>query len=493
VTPKWQAHPVIYEINAWRWLHELGTRSPRAVTLGTVPGEEWDQLASLGVDAVWLMGVWERSPLGIQVANRDAKLRSEFARALPDLVEDDIVGSPYCIRRYRVDARLGGPQGLAQARAALARRGVRLILDFVPNHVALDHHWTHDHPEFFIQGTAEDLRRDPESFYDVGGKVVARGRDPFFPAWTDVAQLNAFHPGLRRAAVETVGAIAEQSDGMRCDMAMLMMNDVFARTWGERAGPRPQTEYWHDVIGEVRSQHPDVLFIAEAYWDLEWQLQQQGFDYCYDKRLYDRLVHENAGAVRGHLHADLDYQNRLVRFLENHDEPRAAATLEPQARARAAAVVMMTLPGAKLLHEGQFQGYRERMPVFLRRHPPQAEDRDLRAFYQRLLQAQKTHGGLQGEWSLCEATGWSDNQSAHNLLAWSWRSGLARSLVAANYSDAAAQGRVRLPADDSASGPWRLTDLLSGERYERDGAELQQQGLYVDLKPWAFHYLLLER
>jgi hypothetical protein len=490
---KWQAHPVIYEINAWRWLHELSAGSRRSITLGSVPDEEWDQLASLGIDAVWLMGVWERSPLGIQVANRDPKLRGEFARALPDLVEDDIVGSPYCIRRYRVDARLGGAQGLAQARAALARRGLRLILDFVPNHVALDHHWTHEDPEFFIHGSAEDLRRDPESFYDVGGKVVARGRDPYFPAWPDVAQLNAFHPGLRRAAVETVGAIADQCDGMRCDMAMLMMSEVFARTWGERAGARPQTEYWRDVIGEVRSQHPDVLFIAEAYWDLEWELQQQGFDYCYDKRLYDRLVHENAGAVRGHLQGDIAYQNRLVRFLENHDEPRAAATLVPEGRARAAAVVMMTLPGAKLLHEGQLEGYRARMPVFLRRHPPEAEDRALRGFYQRLLQAQKTHGGLNGEWALCEATGWPDNQSAHNLLAWSWRNGLARSLVAANYSDTPSQGRLRLTWDDSAPGPWRLTDLLSGERYERDGAEVQRQGLFVDLKPWAFHYLWLER
>ncbi|MDQ5849485.1 MAG: alpha-amylase, partial [Pseudomonadota bacterium] len=86
---KWQAHPVIYEINTWRWLHELGAGSSRAITLGSVPGEEWDKLAGLGIDAVWLMGVWERSPLGIRVANRDAKLRSEFARALPDLVEDD--------------------------------------------------------------------------------------------------------------------------------------------------------------------------------------------------------------------------------------------------------------------------------------------------------------------------------------------------------------------------------------------------------------------
>ncbi len=127
-------------------------------------------------------------------------------------------------------------------------------------------------------------------------------------------------------------------------MAMLLLNDVFAGTWGERAGSVPEQEYWTDVIGSVRAVHPDFVFAAEAYWDLEWNLQQLGFDYCYDKRLYDRLIHAGPDGIRGHLHADLDYQRRLVRFLENHDEPRAATEFAP-AKERAASVVIATLPG----------------------------------------------------------------------------------------------------------------------------------------------------
>ncbi len=489
----WPQHPVIYEINTWVWLQELNAAYGRNLTLGSVPVEVWDELASLGIDAVWLMGVWERSPLGIRIANADPRLHDEFARVLPDLRDEDVVGSPYCIRDYRVDPRLGGPNGLAQARAALAARGLRLVLDFVPNHVALDHPWLREHPEFFIRGTREDLARDPASFYEVDGQVIARGRDPYFPAWPDVAQLNAFDPGLRRAATETVSAIAAQCDAMRCDMAMLMMNDVFTRTWGERAGPRSSTEYWQEVIGAARARQPDVRFIAEAYWDLEWALQQLGFDYCYDKRLYDRLVENDADAVRGHLHAGIDYQQRLVRFIENHDEPRAATALAPEPHERAAAVVATTLPGAALLHEGQLEGYRVRLPVFLRRHPPEAEDADLRSFYRRLLQAQKAHGGLQGEWALCDATGWPDNPSANNLLAWSWRNGHDRSLVVVNYAATPSQGRVRVSWNDVATGSWQLTDLLNGARYERDGGEMQAQGLFVDLKPWDFHYLAFEK
>ena len=126
----------------------------------------------------------------------------------------------------------------------------------------------------------------------------------------------------------------------------------------------PKTEYWGEVISATKKAHPDFLFIAEAYWDLEWELQQAGFDFCYDKKLYDRLVHDNAESVRLHLCADLAYQEKLLRFIENHDEPRAAATFSP-AKERAAAVTMATLPGARLFHEGQFEGRKVRLPVFL--------------------------------------------------------------------------------------------------------------------------------
>jgi len=142
------------------------------------------------------------------------------------------------------------------------------------------------------------------------------------------------------------------------------MNSIFERTWGNRAGTRPATDYWPEVIPAVKKSHPDFLFIAEAYWDLEWELQQQGFDYCYDKKLYDRLEHDNAESVRLHLCADPAYQRKLVRFIENHDEPRAAATFSPE-KERAAAVTIATVTGAKLFHEGQFEGRRVRLPVFL--------------------------------------------------------------------------------------------------------------------------------
>jgi glycosidase len=138
-----------------------------------------------------------------------------FPASAPDFVAEDNVGSPCCVRRYVVDEHLGGPQGLAAARAMLRERGLRLILDVVPNHVAPDHPWVSDHPEYFIQGNADDARNDPASFIESGGKVFACGRDPFFPAWSDVLQLNAFQPGLRQTVIETIVDIAGQCDGIR--------------------------------------------------------------------------------------------------------------------------------------------------------------------------------------------------------------------------------------------------------------------------------------
>jgi hypothetical protein len=484
----WPSYPVIYEINTWVWLDDLSRKYRKPVGLSTVPEQEWEAIAAGGFDAVWFMGVWERSPAGIDISMRNAGLLEDFKRALPDFAAADNVGSPYCIRGYVVDKHLGGPRGLAAARTALARRGIRLILDFVPNHVAPDHPWVSAHPEYFVQGNDEDLRRDPASFIAVGGKVLALGRDPFFPAWPDVLQLNAFQPGLRKAVIETIAEIAGQCDGIRCDMAMLMLNAIFERTWGDRAGARPATEYWATVIAAIKAKQREFRFIAEAYWDLEWELQQQGFDFCYDKKLYDRMEKDTAESVRLHLLGDRSYQDKMVRFIENHDEPRAAASF-PDGKGRAAAVAILTLPGAKLLYEGQFEGRKVRLPVFLGRHPAEPPDQDLASFYGRLLKATNREVFRNGEWRLCERSGWPDNQSCLNLLAWCWAREDQRYLIVINFGPQAAQALVHVPWDELRGKQWRLTDALGGDSYERSGDEMRDAGMYVELGPWQCHLL----
>lgn len=479
-------HPLIYEINTWVWLGELGLKYQRPVDLATVPEQEWTAIAAHGFDAVWFMGVWERSPAGIEISMRNQGLIEDFRRALPDFSAEDNVGSPYCVRRYVVDPHLGGAKGLAAARNILAKRGIRLILDFVPNHVAPDHPWVSTHSEYFVQGNADDAGSDPASFIERGGKVFACGRDPYFPAWSDVLQLNAFQPGLRQAVIETISDIAAQCDGIRCDMAMLFLNPIFERTWEARAGRRPATEYWRDVIASTKRKFPAFQFIAEAYWDLEWELQQQGFDFCYDKKLYDRMEHADAESVRQHLLADQSYQEGMVRFIENHDEPRAVAAF-PEGKGRAAAVAILTLMGAKLLHEGQFEGRKVRLPVFLARRPAETIDQGLVAFYEKLLQATDRDVFRNGTWRLCERSGWPDNPSFLNILAWCWIKDEERYVIVVNFSDTTVQARVHMPWDELRARQWRLDDVLSSESYDRSGDEMRNAGLYVDLTPWKCH------
>jgi hypothetical protein len=94
-----------------------------------------------------------------------------------------------------------------------------------------------------------------------------------------------------------------------------------------------------------------------------------------------------------------------------------------------------------------------------------------------------------GNWQLCERTGWPDNASYRNLVAWCWRSAGEPHLIVVNFSDSGAQGHVRLPWDDIKGKLWQMTDLFSGQLYKRPGDEICNPGMYVDLASWGFHVL----
>ncbi|MGC1452371.1 MAG: hypothetical protein WA830_20260 [Candidatus Sulfotelmatobacter sp.] len=240
------------------------------------------------------------------------------------------------------------------------------------------------------------------------------------------------------------------------------------------------------MIPAIRKEHPAFLFIAEAYWDLECELQQKGFDFCYDKKLYDRLEHCNAENIRLHLCADVAYQQKLLRFIENHDQPPPAAATFSAQKERAAVVTMATLPGAKLFHEGQFVGRKMRPPVFLGRRPPERPDHELQSFYTTRLEAINNPVFRSGEWTLCERTGWPENSSFQNLVAWTWMKDDERYLIVVNLSSGTVQARVHIPWRDLRGETWRLGDMLSGETYDRDGDEMRAPGLDEELGPWKF-------
>ncbi len=373
----------LYEINTAVYLARLSGQIGRHATLADMPEDFMVYLAERGIDSIWMMGVWQRSPMAARMALESEVLIDECRDILPDFQTRDIIGSAYAIYDYRVDERFGGENALRLLRAKLSAHGIALILDFVPNHTALDHAWVTDHPTYYIQGTPRDMADRPEYFFSHGDQVIANGRDPHYPAWRDTAQTNAFSAGYRAASIATLNTIATMCDGVRCDMAMLMMNDIFATTWDGRVAETPPTEYWHDVITATRHARPDFIFIAEAYWQTELDLIKLGFDFCYDKTLYDLLVAGDMPGAERHIQHYDKHLDHFVYFIENHDEQRAATM--PLDRHKAAAQFIARLPGLTLWHDGQWQGASRRIPVQLGRGADEADDPYIKQFYDQLL------------------------------------------------------------------------------------------------------------
>ena len=479
-------YPSLYQINTRVLLTALSRDLGTEATLNEIPDTLLDRIATDGFDWVWFLGVWQTGSAGRQVSLANPDWQREFRELLPDFSDRDVCGSCFAIRSYSVHSDFGDNDAIQKLRQRIHNRGMRLLLDFVPNHVAPDHPWAREHPEYLVEGTEADIERAPQNYTRIdapdGPRIVAYGRDPYFAGWPDTLQLNYANPALREAMISELASIAEICDGVRCDMAMLILPDVFERTWGMRPDA-----FWPDAIARTRARSPGFVFMAETYWDLEWELQQQGFDYTYDKRLYDRLREGHAGPVRDHFRADRDYQRKSVRFLENHDEPRAAAAFPPGTH-QAAAILTFLCMGLRFIHQGQRQGLTSRIPVHLSRGPAESVNSDLEQFYDRLMGCLR-HPSLQGEWRLLDCgEAWEGNWTSDCYIGFSWSSAENPSLiVAVNYAPNQSQAYLRIPADLLDGKTFRLRDLMSAAVYDRDGEDLRGSGLYLDLPPWGYH------
>jgi Alpha amylase, catalytic domain len=480
-------YPSLYQINTRVWLNDLSLMLGRPATLDDIPDSELDQLAEKGFDWVWLLSVWCTGETGRKLSCENAGWRAEFEETLSDLKEEDIGGSGFAITSYTVSPVLGGAVALARLRLRLRMRGIQLMLDFVPNHMAQDHPWVDEHPEYFMPGTMEDYERFPQNYTMIkcrqGELVFAYGRDPYFPGWPDTLQLDYSNPATQAAMLHELLRISELCDGVRCDMAMLILPEIFERTWG-----RPTQLFWSRAISTVKEKVPGFLFMAEVYWDLEWQLQQIGFDYTYDKRLYDRLREQNTRSVREHFFADHEFQVRSARFLENHDEPRAAAVFELPVH-KAAALITFFCPGLRFFHQGQFEGKKKRISPHLVRGPREFPEAELQLFYSELLQALKSPLYQTGQWKLMECNpAWNGNESWNSFIAFLWHEyEKPVSLVVVNYAPHDSQCYIRIPLGAFENQQVRFSDRMSNAVYDRNGNDIINGGIYLDMRPWSYH------
>ncbi|HKT23131.1 MAG TPA: alpha-amylase family glycosyl hydrolase [Terriglobales bacterium] len=492
--PSLRQHPQLYEISTLQWLSKLTHKMGRRVRLGDVPTSEWQRLRDLGFDLIYLMGVWKRSTTGRLLSRSHLPLFSRYDESLPGWALEDVAGSPFSIEGYEPDPLIGILADLESVRGQLHDLGMRLILDFVPNHTGHDHPWVREHPEYYVRGDLAAYRKAPGDFFMSEGpkdeeQVIAYGRDPNFAPWTDTAQLNYFNLELRATMIEQIRKIAQFCDGVRCDMAMLLLNDNFHQNWEPflRGMPAPAEEFWREATRAV----PDFVWIAEAYCDCEWALQQLGFQFTYDKRLYDRLRDGFVRDVYLHLKADWEFQSRSVRFLENHDEGRAASVFGNN-RLPAVAVLACTIPGMHFINDGQIEGLRTQAVVQLARTREEASDAEFLNLYERILKIVDAAEFHVGGWKLIEIEDSSDH-TASDLIAYLWTGEESYRLVVVNLGAGISTGRIYLPDEVLSSASLRFDDVLNKHVYERQIPDLKRWGLFIKLDGFAAHVFALPR
>lgn len=430
-----RTNPHILEINTRLWLKRLETKHGQQFTLDTVPVSYWQDYKALGFDAIWLLGVWKTGFKSKEIAQNFPDINESIAKVYPQYSREDIAASPFSIYDYSVADDLGGDDGILKLKETLNGLGISLLLDYVGNHLAVDHPKTISNPDFFINTGTNEPPEDKKSWFfkTENGVYIAHGKDPYFPSWTDTSQLNYFNPDARRYMLDCLKQVAALCDGVRCDMAMLSLNKVHSDIWGQFLGgyPAPQDEFWKEAVSQIREIKPDFVFIAEVYWGLEWEIQEMGFDYTYDKILYDRLRYSTAENIKGHLTAEHLYQKRSIRFIANHDEEVAIKAFGRE-KSFAAAALISTISGARMYHLFQLCGRKAQMPIQYMADPFD-EDDSVFDFYKRLLtevNAPAYHGG---QWALKDVDSADNNGEFKNVLCWVWTQSNTHKMVIINY------------------------------------------------------------
>lgn len=473
----------IYQLNTRIFCIENGVR-----VLGA-PENFFGSPEVFASDAIWLMGVWSPSQKSIQICSEHEGLNHEFRKTLSDLETKDIIGSPYAIFKYEPNPLIAEHfLELKQFKYKLNSIGKKLILDFVPNHMAVDSPLIDKYPDLFLYKKEENAEVCKNSFLHKNGRIYFYGRDPYYDGWTDTVQWDFSHPDTIKLHKKILSNISEVCDGVRCDMAMLPLEDVFEKTHGIRALP-----YWKELIDSVKERYPNFLFIAEVYWNREYDLQQLGFDYTYDKTLYDRLKSREAEGIRLHLEATEEYQNHSLRFIENHDEERAVSTFKSWANSCFA--LLCFLPGSVLYHQGQRQGKQIKIPVQLARGPKEEINLESENFYDRAFYRIQKRKNKNLQLETFELKAYMDDYSLKNCIVRSVLNlddNLVEILIFNTYPHQVI-GALHLPEQirekvlQYKQDEIILKDVLTGETYSRE-KEMIERGMFIKLESGQAHW-----
>eukprot|EP01118_Nematostelium_gracile_P000619 TRINITY_DN10670_c0_g1_i1.p1 TRINITY_DN10670_c0_g1~~TRINITY_DN10670_c0_g1_i1.p1 ORF type:complete len:505 (-),score=114.64 TRINITY_DN10670_c0_g1_i1:32-1546(-) len=475
----------MFEISTRPWLYSLSQKYGTNITqLSQIPDDELSTIAQQGYKYVWFMGVWELGAYGLHHDRTDPGLLQGYAQTLPGYTMDDIIGSPYAVVDYVINPELGSPSDLEQLRTKLNALGMGLMLDFVPNHSAIDCPWVNNSESYYVRAPKGSQPPYNPNIYLPNGVAygsVCQGCG----AWTDTAQFNYWDNNERAARTKQLMTVASFADAIRCDMAYLLLNDLFAQNWGSNVESwgysRPPTEWWADAISAVKSQYPNVVFLAEVYSPWQPNLQAVGFDYTYDKTLYDNLGSNNINGLKDWLTSNsYSFLQHSAHFVSNHDEPRAASFFGSWWRANAAALMTYTLPGMKFYWMWVDRGYSNRLDVHLRRETSESTIQDTVDLYDTLRSITNADVFNLGTWT------YMDVQNNDDLIAYSWEYNGEKRLCVINFNGQENGGVIVVPNAAARNGNDTLTvvDLLSGDVFYRSATVMRTTGLDVLVNSW---------
>lgn len=477
----------MYEISTRPWLYNLSLSYGYNISrLADIPPQEFQALADMGIDMVWMMGVWHLGPYGLNLDRTTPSLLQEYAQVLPGYTTEDIIGSPYAVTNYTCNPELGTDEDIQALRKMLNSMGLLLMLDFVPNHSAVDCPWTTTNMDYYVRAPPNSGPPYNSNQYLPNG--IAYGSDGYGDAWMDTAQLNYWNPALVQARIDQLLYVASLADAIRCDVAYLVLNDQIAQNWGSQMAAwgytQPSEEFWSVAISAVKQTYPDVIFLGEVYYPLQPALQAVGFDYTYDKSLLDNLVSQNVGSVSGWLGSNSDsFITHSAHFLSNHDEVRAVAAFGEWYIADAAALVTYTLPGMRFFWEGDFNGFSAKLDIHLRRETDEPTNLSVWDFYAiNLFPIISDPVFKYGTWSGLLPIQNSDG----GIMAWGWQYKNEKRLCVLNFTPNQDGGAIVVSNAEAVNGNDTIpvTDLLSGVTYYRSATAMRTTGLDVLVNSW---------
>ena len=473
-------HPFLYEINTRPWLYELSKKYGKTITkLRDIPLEEFDYLKENGVDIVWMMGVWKLGNYGLEFDKK-----ANYSKYLPDWTTDDVIGSPYAVYEYTCNPELGNDEDLLWLRNQLNLKGLKLMLDFVPNHSAVDAPQATEHPEMYIRAPKEIIY---ENRYTDTGLAYGANKDHF--TWMDVLQWNYWENETIEYMKNNIINMLEYADAIRCDVAYQELNDVFAITWPEELSyynySNPNFEFWSYAISEAKKINPNVIFLAEAYNDsYNEMLINLGFDYAYNRNILKKLM-VSAQEFKDYIKDKTgSFWNDKANFVENHDELRVVYNMGGNdKRAKAAGTIGATIGGMIFMNHGQWEGKQNMLDVHLRRGEYEPINEAMQNHYKKLNKIIRNNAFRSHNFYYIENM---SGDKKDDFIAYIREDEESHYLVVVNYSEK--DGCSNIPIYNIKGYRYSLLfDVLNDKEYINNVDIARNKGINVCLKAWESH------